>query len=73
MKIRINRTIIVKGLGKAIRKARKADVRTLKELAALIDVTTQTWDRIEREQQSISIEMLRKIEEVLGKDFGIKI
>jgi transcriptional regulator with XRE-family HTH domain len=73
MKIRINRTIIVKGLGKAIRKARKADVRTLKELAALIDVTTQTWDRIEREQQSISIERLRKIEEVLGKDFGVKI
>jgi transcriptional regulator with XRE-family HTH domain len=73
MKIRINRTIIVKGLGRAIRKARKADVRTLKELAALIDVTTQTWDRIEREQQSISIERLRKIEEVLGKDFGVKI
>jgi hypothetical protein len=37
-----------------------------------VGMSSQNWYRIEQEKQSITVEQLRKIEEVLKTDFGVK-
>lgn len=73
--VRITKEIGVEvpGLGERIRDARLADRRSLKSICDAIGMSSQNWYRIEKEQQSLPIETLRKIEEVLNVDFGVKI
>jgi transcriptional regulator with XRE-family HTH domain len=61
----------VPNLGKRIEKARKADSRSLTQLCALVGMTAANWYRIESEKQMLPEETLRRIEEVLGVDFGV--
>jgi predicted transcriptional regulator len=58
------------GLGEQIKKAREADPRALTTICRLVGMSTQNWYRIEREEQSLPIETLQKIEQVLGVAFG---
>lgn len=58
------------GLGEQIKKAREADPRPLTTICKLVGMTTQNWYRIEREEQTLPIETLNKIEQVLGVKFG---
>ena len=60
-------------LGERIKKVRMSDVRTLREICAIVGMSTQNWYRMEAEKQSISIETLRKIESVLGIDLEVNL
>ena len=63
----------VKGLGERIKKARKADSRPLTKLAAEADMSVPNWYAIENEEvKALPEETLRKMENVLGKDFGVR-
>ncbi|MDJ0593071.1 MAG: helix-turn-helix transcriptional regulator [Pleurocapsa sp. MO_226.B13] len=74
MKIRKNIDVEVPGLGEEIRKARKLDRRSLIQICELVDMTPMNWYKIEAEEtKALPIETLRKIEAVLGVDFGVKL
>ncbi len=61
----------IPNLGKRIKKAREADTRSLTQICALAGMTTANWYRIESEKQVLPEETLRRIEQVLGVDFGV--
>jgi transcriptional regulator with XRE-family HTH domain len=72
--MRVSRVIDVPGLEVLIKAAREADSRSITELAAAAGMTTSNWYKIESGKPSaLPVETLRKIEEVLGTDFGVKI
>lgn len=72
MKVVRETTVDVPNLGQQIEQARKADARSLKAICDAIGMSAMNWYRIEREQQDLPEETLRKIEAVLGVDFGVK-
>lgn len=73
MKVRKIIELEVPGLGDRVRQARIADNRSLAEICRQIPMTTMNWYRIEAEEtKALPIETLRRIEEVLGVDFGVK-
>ena len=73
MKVRKTIDIEVENLGEAIREARKLDKRSLADICKLVNMTPSNWSRIEKEQtKALPLETLRKIEEVLNVDFGVK-
>jgi transcriptional regulator with XRE-family HTH domain len=61
------------GLGEKIRLAREADTRPVTQLAKAAGISRNYWYQLETESVmgGISEETLRKIEQVLGKDFGV--
>ena len=61
----------VPGLADKIKSARIKDSRSITRICAEADMTTSNWYRIESGKQSIPLETLRKIESVLGVDFGV--
>lgn len=68
----IRETIIdVPNLGQKIKQAREADPRSLKSICETIRMSQMNWYRIEREEQDIPESTLRKIENVLGVNFGV--
>jgi transcriptional regulator with XRE-family HTH domain len=72
MKVRKVIDIETPGLGAKIREAREADSRSLLSICKEIDLTPMYWYKIEAEDvKALPIETLRKIEEVLGVNFGI--
>jgi transcriptional regulator with XRE-family HTH domain len=69
----VRETILeIPGLGKRIKQAREADPRSLKEIAHAANMSPMNWYRIESEEQALPEPTLRKIEEVLGANFGVK-
>jgi len=61
------------GIGIKIKQARERDPRSVEELARSANMTRANWYRIEREENDVLPEItLRKIEEVLGVDFGVQ-
>ncbi|WP_349262717.1 helix-turn-helix transcriptional regulator [Allocoleopsis sp.] len=63
----------VPGLGQRIKQARENDHRTLKAICEAAGMSPQNWSRIEKESQAVPIEVLRRIEAALGKEFGVEI
>lgn len=73
MKVRRVTDVDAPGLGGKIRDVRKADPRSLTDLAADAGMTTANWYAIENEEiKALPLETLRRIEEVLGIDLGVK-
>ncbi|NJN23221.1 MAG: transcriptional regulator [Acaryochloridaceae cyanobacterium RL_2_7] len=73
MKVFRTRSIEVEGLGQAIKEARLRDQRPLTKICLLVDMTTANWYRIEAEKnESLPEDTLRKIEAILGVDFGVQ-
>ena len=74
LKVRISKEIEVEGLGAKIQKLRKSDPRPVDELAKAAGISRGYWYDIEGEniRQSLPLETLRKIEEVLDADFGVE-
>ena len=73
MKVRRIIDIEVEGLGEKIKYARETDRRSLSEICRQIPMTNMNWYKIEAEEtKALPIETLRRIEEVLGVDFGVK-
>lgn len=66
-------SIDVPDLGRQIRAAREADSRSLVKICEEVGMTPANWYRIEAEKQTLPIETLRRIEEVLDVDFGVKL
>ena len=71
MKVTKTLTLDAPQLGQRIKAAREADSRSLTSICKLVGMTTMNWYRIESEQQSLPIETLEKIEQVLGVEFGV--
>ena len=72
MKVERVQVIEVPGLGEKIRQARGADGRSLTVICSLMGMSAANWYRIEQEEnKSLPEETLRKIEKVLGVDFGV--
>ncbi|MBD2771170.1 helix-turn-helix transcriptional regulator [Iningainema sp. BLCCT55] len=73
MKIRRYTDVAVEGLGAKIRQVRKADGRSVEVLAGKAGISRAYWHDIEAERirDALPEETFRKIEEVLGVDFGI--
>lgn len=74
VKVQVERVIRINvpGIGKKIKDARERDPRSVEELAKAANMTRANWYRIEREENEILPEpTLRKMEEVLGVDFGV--
>lgn len=72
MKVRKVIDIEAPGLGAKIKAAREADSRSLLSICKAIDLTPMYWYKIEAEEvKALPIETLRRIEEVLGVDFGV--
>lgn len=59
-------------LGERIKEVRSKDKRTLTDIASAAGMSVQNWYRIEGERQVLSLEQLRRIESVLGVDFGVR-
>ena len=73
--VQIERVIRINapGIGTKIKDVRERDPRSVDELAKAAGMTRANWYRIEREDNDVLPEpTLRKIEEVLGADFGVK-
>lgn len=72
MKVRRTSDIDVPGLGSQIKAARESDGRPLTQICQLAGMTTANWYKIEAEETKVlPVETLRKIEDVLGVDFGV--
>jgi transcriptional regulator with XRE-family HTH domain len=74
VKVRRSIDVEVEGLGAKIQKAIKSDGRAVKVLANAAGMSRVHWYDIESEKirDSLPEETLRKIEEVLGVDLGVK-
>ena len=72
MKVRKVIEIDVPKLGDRIRQARETDSRSLAEICRQMPMSTMNWYRIEAEEtKALPVETLKRIEEVLGVDFGV--
>lgn len=74
VKVRRSINVEAKGLGEKIKEARKADGRSVEVLAGEAEMSRAYWHDIEGERirDALPEETLRRIEEVLGVDFGVK-
>ena len=73
MKVRKIIDIEIPNLGLKIREVREADKRSLAEICRQVPMTTMNWYKIEAEEtKALPLETLRRIEFVLGVNFGIK-
>lgn len=66
-------SVDIPGLGHRIKTARENDPRTLKKICEEVGMSAQNWYRLEDEKQTLTIETLRKIEEVLNVSFNVNI
>ena len=74
MKVRKVIDVEVPGLGERIKEARETDRRSLAEICRQMPMSPMNWYKIEAEEtKALPIETLRRIEEVLGVDFGVSI
>lgn len=65
--------IKVPGLGEKIKEARLTDRRSLAEICRQIPMSAVNWYKIESEEtKALPIETLRRIEEVLKIDLGVR-
>ncbi len=74
MRIRKVYEIDAPDLAARLKAAREADDRSLAEICRQVGVSAQYWYNLERGSvTTMSFETLRKIEDVLGVDFGVKL
>ena len=68
MKVRVSRDIEIEGLGERIEEARRKDSRPVEVLAKAAGISRGYWYDLEKERirQSLPLETLQKIEEVLN-------
>ncbi len=71
MKITKTLEVDIPGLGQKIEQARKNSSLPLTEICKKVNMSTMNWYRIEKEQQSVPIDTLRRIEEVLDVNLGV--
>lgn len=69
----VKQEVDIPGLGDRIRQARDSDGRSLTQLAKLVGISRNYWYQLEAESVlgGVAEDTVRKIEEVLGVNFGI--
>jgi len=68
----IKQEVEIPGLGEKIKKARKDSQQSMRELTEVVGISPAYWYKLESEKvDKLAEETLRKIEEVLGVDFGV--
>lgn len=74
MRVRQVREVELEGLGEAIKQARLSSDKSLEQICDEVGVSRTYWYDIEKEtlKGALSIENLRRIEQVLGLDFGVQ-
>lgn len=75
MRIRQVKEVEIEGLGERIKKARLNSDKSLEHICDEVGVSRTYWYDVEKEtlKGALSIENLRKIEKVLGVNFGINL
>ena len=75
MRIRQVKEVEIEGLGERIKQARLDSRKSLEQICDEVGVSRTYWYDIEKEtvRGALSIENLRKIEEVLGVNFGVNL
>lgn len=75
MKIRQTKEIEVTGLGDRIKQARLASNKSLSQICRESGISRTYWYELEKEKidGALTIEMLRRIEQILEVDFDVKI
>ncbi|MBD6620014.1 helix-turn-helix transcriptional regulator [Komarekiella sp. 'clone 1'] len=75
MRIRQVKEVEIEGLGERIKQARLNSTKSLEQICEEVEVSRTYWYDIEKEtlKGALSVENLRKIEEVLGVDFGVSL
>ena len=70
MRIVVERFIDVPGLGRRIKKARRADPRSVEVLATAAGISRGWWYKLEREfeREAVPITTIRRVGKVLGVD-----
>lgn len=72
--MKVGLEIDVPELGQRIRDTRHKTGRTITQLAAEADISVANWYAIEQERVKVlPITTLRRIEQVLNFDFGVKL
>ncbi|BAZ02861.1 XRE family transcriptional regulator [Tolypothrix tenuis PCC 7101] len=73
MRIRQVKEVEIEGLGEQIKQARLNCSKSLEQICDEVGVSRTYWYDIEKEtlKGALSIENLRKIEQVLSVDFGV--
>ena len=74
MKVKRTVEIDVQGLGERIKAAREADERSLEKICGEVGISRVYWYDIEAERirGSLPEDTLRRIENVLGKEFDVE-
>lgn len=69
----IKQEVDIPNLGQKLKAAREADSRSVSEIARTVGVSRNYWYQLEAEAVlgGVAEETLRKIENVLGIDFGV--
>lgn len=70
----IKQEVDIPGLGDEIKRAREADSRSVTELAKTAGISRNYWYQLEAEAVlgGVAEDTLRKVEQVLGVDLGVK-
>jgi transcriptional regulator with XRE-family HTH domain len=74
MRIRQVKEVDIEGLGDRIKQARLNAKKSLEQICDEVGVSRTYWYDIEKEtlKGALSIDNLRKIEQVLGIEFGVE-
>jgi transcriptional regulator with XRE-family HTH domain len=74
MRVRQVREVEVEGLGEAIKQARLSSDKSLEQICDEVGVSRTYWYDIEKEtlKGALSIENLKKIEQALDVDLGVR-
>jgi transcriptional regulator with XRE-family HTH domain len=74
MRIRQVKEVDIEGLGDRIKQARLNAKKSLEQICDEVGVSRTYWYDIEKEtlKGALSIDNLRKIEDVLGVEFGVE-
>lgn len=74
VRIRQIKEVEIEGLGQRIKEARINSRKSLEQICDEIGMSRTYWYDVEKEtlKGALSIDNLRKIEKVLGVDFGVR-
>lgn len=75
LRVRLIKEVEVDGLGDRIRQARLSSDKTLDEICRHVGISKTYWYDMEKGviKGTVSVENLRRIERVLGVDFGVEL
>ena len=68
----IKREVDVKGLGEALKQAQLSSNQSIADVLRAVGISRTYWHKLIKEDTSISFDLLKQFEQVLGWDAGVK-